>query len=92
MNTSPYDEFKDVFKIYAMGVVSNESGARADKATNQEQANADTRDTYFGTSFWSGGMQRLLTVSSAGAAEANRLKNQFLPAADFNVIIVNSET
>lgn len=92
MNTSPYDEFKDVFKIYAMGVVSNESGARADKAINQEQADADTRDTYFGTSFWSGGMQRLLTVSSAGAAEANRLKNQFLPAADFNVIIVNSET
>lgn len=91
MNTSPYDEFKDVFKIYAMGVISNESGARADNAKNQEQADADTRDTYFGTSFWSGGMQRLLTVSSAGASEANRLKNQYLPAADFNVIIVNSE-
>ena len=92
MNTSPYDEFKDVFKIYAMGVISNESGARADNANNQEQANADTRDTYFGTSFWTGGMQRLLSVGSAGSAEVNRLKSKYLPAADFNVMIVNSET
>lgn len=48
MDTSPWDEFKDTIKIYALGVVSNESGAKADTAINQEQANADTRDTYFG--------------------------------------------
>lgn len=51
MDTSPWDEFKDTIKIYALGVVSNESGAKADTAINQEQANADTRDTYFGSSF-----------------------------------------
>ena len=44
MDTSPWDEFKDTIKIYALGVVSNESGAKADTAINQEQANADTRD------------------------------------------------
>lgn len=26
----------------------------------------DTRNTYFGSTFWSGGMQRLLTVPEAG--------------------------
>ena len=38
METSPWDEFKDVVKIYAKGVISNESGARADNAKNQEEA------------------------------------------------------
>lgn len=92
METSPWDEFKDTIKIYALGVVSNESGARADKAINQEQADKDTRDTYFGSSYWSGGMQRLLTISSEGSKKAKELTNTYLPAADFNVIIVNAET
>ena len=92
MATSPWDEFKDVIKIYAKGVISNESGARADNAKNQEEADADTRDTYFGTSFWSGGMQRLVSVGSEGRQKVKDLTAQFLPAADFEVIIVNSET
>lgn len=92
MDTSPWDEFKDTIKIYALGVVSNESGAKADTAINQEQANADTRDTYFGSSFWSGGMQRLLTISSDGSKKAKQLSDQYLPAADFNVVIVNATT
>lgn len=92
MDTSPWNEFKDTIKIYALGVVSNESGAKADTAINQEQANADTRDTYFGSSFWSGGMQRLLTISSDGSKKAKQLSDQYLPAADFNVVIVNATT
>lgn len=92
MDTSPWDEFKDTIKIYALGVVSNESGAKADTAINQEQANADTRDTYFGSSFWSGGMQRLLTISSDGSKKAKQLSDQYLPAADFNIVIVNATT
>ena len=74
MKTSPWDEFKDVVKIYAKGVISNESGAKADKAKNQEEADKDTRDTYFKTSFWSGGMQRLLTIGNDGAAKIKALK------------------
>lgn len=92
MDTSPWDECKDIIKIYAKGVISNESGARADKAINQEEADADTRDTYFGTSFWSGGMQRLVSVGSAGRQKVKDLTARFLPEADFEVIIVNSET
>lgn len=92
METSPWDEFKDTVKIYALGVVSNESGAKADNAKNQEEADTDTRDTYFGSSFWSGGMQRLLTISGEGRQKANELTKTYLPAADFNVIIVNATT
>lgn len=92
MATSPWDEFKDTVKMYALGVVSNESGAKADKAINQEQADKDTRDTYFGASFWTGGMQRLLAISNEGAKRAKELTKQYLPAADFNVVIVNAET
>lgn len=92
MATSPWDEFKDTVKMYALGVVSNESGAKADKAINQEQADKDTRDTYFGSSFWTGGMQRLLAISNEGAKRAKELTKQYLPAADFNVVIVNAET
>lgn len=92
MDTSPWDEFKDVIKIYAKGVISNESGARADNAKNQEEADADTRDTYFGTSFWSGGMQRLVTVGADGRQKVKDLTAKFLPTADFEVIVVNSET
>lgn len=92
METSPWDEFKDTVKMYALGVVSNESGAKADQAINQEQADADTRDTYFGSSFWSGGMQRLLTISNEGQKRAKELTETYLPDADYNVVIVNAET
>lgn len=92
MDTSPWDEFKDVIKIYAKGVISNESGARADNAKNQEEADKDTRDTYFGTSFWSGGMQRLVALGSDGREKIKALKEQFLPKSDYEVVIVNSQT
>ncbi|MCI7124482.1 MAG: M64 family metallopeptidase [Clostridia bacterium] len=92
MKTSPWDECKDIIKIYAKGVISKESGARADKAKNQEEADADTRDTYFKTSFWTGGMQRLLAVGSEGSARVKEIKKQFLPESDFEVIVVNSDT
>lgn len=92
MATSPWDEFTDTVKIYALGVVSNESGAKADNAINQEEANLDTRDTYFGSAFWTSGMQRLLSISSEGRKKAEALAEQYLPHADYNVIIVNATT
>lgn len=92
MDTSPWDEFADTIKIYALGVVSRESGAKGDNAINQEQADADTRDTYFGASFWSGGMQRLVSVGSEGMTRARALTQEYLPEADYNVIVVNSQT
>ncbi len=91
MQTSPYDEFTDVIKIYAYGVASNESGARADKATTQAEADEDTRDTFFETSYWTGGMQRLLYASDNGLAKVRALSRAVLPEADFNVLVVNSD-
>ncbi|MGN0170070.1 MAG: M64 family metallopeptidase [Lachnospiraceae bacterium] len=91
MQCAPYDEFEDTIKIYAYGVASKESGARADKATTQAEADADTRDTYFQTSFWTGGMQRLLYATEEGLSKARALRDAVLPEADFNAIIVNSE-
>ncbi|MGN0293928.1 MAG: M64 family metallopeptidase [Lachnospiraceae bacterium] len=92
MDCSPFDEFTDVFKIYALGTVSNESGARGDEAESQAEAEADTCDTYFGATFWSWGMQRLVTLSEEGEAKGEALKEEYLPLADFNVYLVNSET
>lgn len=92
MGCSPFDEFTDVFKIYALGVVSNESGAQGEDAETQEEAEADVRDTYFGSSFWSYGTQRLLCLSEEGEAKGYALREEYLPLADFNVVIVNSAT
>ena len=92
METSPWDEFTDSVKFYAVGTASNESGARADNAQTQEAADADTRDTYFGTTFWSGGMQRLVTVGDEGMKKLDALKAVTVPEADYSVIIVNSTT
>lgn len=92
MATSPYDEFQDTVKIYALSVVSNESGAKGDSALTYEEAQADKRDTYFSSSYYTSGMQRLLSIGNEGREKANTLKNKYLPAADFNVIIVNATT
>ena len=62
MATSPWDEYADAVKIYAIGVCSNESGVRADHARTQAEADADTRDSYFHASFWTFGMQRLVEI------------------------------
>ncbi|MGN0374808.1 MAG: M64 family metallopeptidase [Butyrivibrio sp.] len=91
MNYSPYDEFQDTIKIYAISTVSNESGARGDAASSYLEAEADTRDTYFGSTFWSYGTQRLLTVSLEGEEKGNNIRDTYLPDADYNVYIVNSE-
>ena len=92
MECSPFDEFTDVIKVYALGVVSNESGAQGEDAATEEEAEADVRDTYFGSSFWTYGMQRLLCPSEEGEAKGYALRDAYLPAADYNVLLVNSTT
>ncbi|MGN0299678.1 MAG: M64 family metallopeptidase, partial [Lachnospiraceae bacterium] len=92
MNSSPFDEFTDVFKIYALGVISNESGAQGEDASSQAEAEIDVRDTYFGATFWSYGTQRLLTLSMEGEAKGDALREEYLPLTDYNAYIVNSDT
>lgn len=92
MQCSPYDEFTDAIKIYALGVTSNESGVRGENAASQTEARADKRDTYFESSFWSWGMQRLVDLTSEGATRGYALKEKYLPTADYIAYLVNSET
>lgn len=90
MCISPYDEFADVTKIYAIGTISAQSGSRGDRADTWEAAKLDSRDTFFESHFWEGGVQRTLALSSDGLLKMYELKQQFLPAADFCGVIINS--
>ncbi|MBD5460811.1 MAG: hypothetical protein HDR26_07705 [Lachnospiraceae bacterium] len=90
MCISPYDEFADVTKIYAIGTISAQSGSRGDKADTWEAAKLDSRDTFFESHFWEGGVQRTLALSSDGLQKMYELKREFLPAADFCGVIINS--
>lgn len=90
MSISPYDEFADVTKIYALGTISAEPGARGDTAVTWEQAKSDSRDTFFGASFWGAGQEWKLELSQEGFEKINDLKQQLLPAADLCGIVINS--
>lgn len=93
METSPYDEFKDVVKIYALGTASKDSGAKGAKSGSMAEADADTTQTFFGTRYWLYGMQRLLGLedNSEGVQLVKSLQQKYLPAADFSMMIVNSD-
>lgn len=92
METSPFDEFKNTVKIYALGTVSKDSGAKGDQAKSKEEADADPKDTYFGARYWLHGMQRLLGMEEGSEEEKkmNALRAEKLPTADYNMLIVNS--
>ena len=94
MNTSPWNEFSDVVKIYALGTISEDSGAIGEDAKTYAEAKADTRDTYFRSSFWSDGTQRLLAVDNYGKNKIIDLRNHYFPnnEVDYSVLIVNSTT
>lgn len=96
MGTSPYDEFKDTIKFYALGTESEDSGAIGEDATSYEEANNDTRKTFFGTRFWVSGMERLLgfegeSDDDPGMDKVRALRKEYMPATDYSMIIVNSD-
>lgn len=92
MSISPYDEFTDVTKIYALGTISGESGIAGDGADTREEAEQDSRDTFFGAAFWEGGQDWKLGLSREGFQKMYDLRQQLLPAADFCGVIINSGT
>lgn len=95
--SSPYDEFADVTKIYALGVVSAQSGARGDRAESAAEAEADERDTFFGVSFWYGGRRFRINFSEENYDRMCRvvrevqIRDSVSLHEDFVVILVNSE-
>lgn len=92
MKISPYDEFADVTKIYALGTISAESGIVGDKAENPEQAKEDSRDTFFGVFAWKDGHDWELGISREGFGKLYYLRRQLLPSANFCGVIANYGT
>lgn len=91
MTVSPWDEFTDTVKIYGIGTISNQSGVKGDKAANYNEALADSRDTYFGTSYWEGGSQRIMGISKPENIAAIE-KECGIEGSDSDIIFVNCKT
>ena len=84
--------FADATNAFAIFVASNESG------TDNPAQNV-TRDTYFNSSFGSGGINRLLTIPpttptikdpAQGTGKVIALLQQFVPDYDIVVLLVNT--
>lgn len=90
METSPWDEFKDCVKIYGIGVISKDTGAKGCDAKTAAEAATDNRDTYFKSEYWSGGMQRALVIGDYGREKVAELKEKYVKS-DYEIILVNSE-
>ena len=77
---TPYREYRGFFNVYRLFVASNESGADYGDTTGGEV------DTAFDCTFYTYGIQRLLTCD---AAKAQSIAAQPAPDVDFVFILVN---
>lgn len=92
MKTSPYSEYKDSIKFYALFTISQDSGAQGADAKTLDEAKQDNRSTYFGSTYWSTGMQRLVTLPESGQAKVKALRQSYLNGAtDYELVMVNSD-
>ena len=92
LETSPFKEHQEIFKLYALGCISGESGARGDKAQSKQEEIEDSRDTLFHSRFWTEGVQRLLSIDESEEKKALLMAKQYVPQVDYAVVLVNSET
>ena len=92
LSTSPWQENKELFKFYALFETSAESGAQGDQAATQQEAQADQRDTFYHSSYWTDGVQRLLALPEEEEQKAQLIARQFVPDTDACILLVNSQT
>lgn len=92
LETSPFKEHQEIFKLYALGCISNESGARGDRAQSKQEEIEDSRDTLFHSRFWTEGVQRLLSIDEPEEKKALLMAKQYVPQMDYAVVLVNSQT
>ena len=92
LETSPFKESQEIFKLYALGCISSESGARGDRAQSKQEEIEDSRDTFFHSRFWTDGVKRLLSVDETEEEKALLIAAQYVPEVDYAVILVNSDT
>ncbi len=93
-STSPYKEYKKYFNVYAIKVVSVESGASHNGTSTDNQCGSQpviTVNNYFGSSFDGGGssVHRLLVISSYNKVY-NVLAANF-PEYDQALVITNTD-
>ncbi len=65
---NPWSTCGSAVNVYRVDIASNESGADFEDAP--PAAGGTLKDTYLDAQFWSGGMERALTLSSTGVARA----------------------
>jgi hypothetical protein len=82
LRVSPYRAYPNVFNAFAISVASNESGA-------DHPAQNIFRDTYFNSSYGTGNLQRLITISGDGYSKVTTLLQNSMPEYDLVVLIVN---
>lgn len=72
--------------VYRIDVESNEQGADRDSTTT------NLRDTYFNSSFWVNGIERLLAIDGTGYSRAVTAANTYIGYGlwDFLFVLVNS--
>jgi hypothetical protein len=79
---SPYSRYRNFFNVWAVNVVSAESGSDNDPSLGVE------RDTALDSYYWCGGIDRLICVDTAKArAYATRA-----PEVDHMLVLINSAT
>ena len=89
----PFNTYKKLFNSYAIKVISNESGANHPGTSSDNDCRVDSHpvlevDNYFGATFDSYGIHRLLTITNHSAAY-NILADKF-PSYDQVLILVNT--
>jgi hypothetical protein len=85
LGKSPWDEAFSVANVYRIDVESNQSGADQDPQ-------GTFKDTYFNSSFWVAGIERLLAIDGTGQSRAIAAANSYVGAGmwDAIFILVNS--
>ncbi|PWB74425.1 hypothetical protein C3F09_03990 [candidate division GN15 bacterium] len=83
---SPWDALLLGTNIYRIDVESNEQGA------DRDSTQTNLRDTYFNSSFWVNGIERLLAIDGTGYSRAVSAANSYVGYGlwDFLFILVNS--
>ncbi len=90
-NVKPLKEYEPYFNVFAIRVISNQSGAKHPQTTNESGCSGlpvSTVDNYFGSTFDYGGIHRLLYPTQPG--KIGTVLSQHLPNYSQAFIIVNS--
>jgi hypothetical protein len=82
LNTPPFKEYNTYFNAFAISVASKESGS-------DHPSRNFYRDTFFNSTYDSFGIQRLITIASAGRGRVDSLLQLLMPEYDVVIMIVN---